>query len=164
MLELILVVLMEGIVLSFLLLLTCVIGIANGPVGLVVLYENDVQERVVKLGLTTKAEIRKSFIISSIAMFAPSLILVPLMVYGLNGADGFLEGFVQMTAIYLIMGLFDRFFIDMYWVGHTKAWEIPGTEDLKPYIPKKICIGKWIGTLVIFPAIAAIISWIIALI
>ena len=21
------------------------------------------------------------------------------------------------------------------WVGHTKAWIIPGTEDLRPYIP-----------------------------
>ena len=21
-----------------------------------------------------------------------------------------------------------------YWVGHTRVWDIPGTEDLKPYI------------------------------
>ena len=38
----------------FLLLIVCVTGIANGPVGLVVLYEDDVQSRVVELGLTTK--------------------------------------------------------------------------------------------------------------
>ena len=36
----------------------------------------------------------------------------------------------------MIEGLFDRFFIDWFWVGKTKAWLIPGTEDLMPYIPK----------------------------
>ena len=39
----------------FILLIVCVIGIANkGPVGLVCFYEKDVQDRVVELGLTTK--------------------------------------------------------------------------------------------------------------
>ena len=54
---------LEGIVMCFVLLLVCVIGIANGPVGLVLLYEKDVQERVVELGLTTKEKIRKNFIL-----------------------------------------------------------------------------------------------------
>ena len=36
------IILIEGIVMCFLLLIVCVIGIANGPVGLVVLYEKDV--------------------------------------------------------------------------------------------------------------------------
>ena len=49
--------LLEGIVMCFLLLIVCVIGIANGPVNLVVLYEDDVQERVVELGLITKEQI-----------------------------------------------------------------------------------------------------------
>ena len=35
------------------------------------------------------------------------------------------------------MNLIDRFWVDGYWVGHTNAWEIPGTEDLKPYITAK---------------------------
>ena len=78
---------------------------------------------------------------------------------------GFREGFWQMTVILWGMGLFDRFFIDWYWVGHTKAWLIPGTEDLKPYIPVKVMLGKWAGTVLGFPAIAALIalvmSWIL---
>ena len=75
------VILIEGIVMCFLLLITCVIGIANGPVGLVVLYEKDVQDRVVELGYTTKEKIKKSFIITSLALFVPMIILVPFMVY-----------------------------------------------------------------------------------
>ena len=151
-------ILLESILICFILLLVCVIGIANGPVDMVTLYEEDVQQRVVELSLTTKEKIKKATILSGIALFAPTLILVPLMVYGINGVASFREGFWQMTAIYLIMNLFDRIFIDWYWVGKTKAWFIPGTEDLMPYIPKKVLIRKWAGSLVGFPMIAAMIA------
>lgn len=154
----------EGIVMCFVLLIVCVIGIANGPVGLVVFYEDDVQKRVVELGYTTKEKIRKSFIITCIALFLPLVVLTPLMVYGINGAVGFWDSFWQMTIILWITGLFDRFFIDWYWVGHTKAWEIPGTEDLKPYVPAKVLAGKWIGTIIGYPIISAVIAGIVAMI
>ena len=156
--------LIEGIVMCFCLLLVCVIGIANGPIGLVVLYEEDVQERVISLGYITKKEMRKQFIITCLALFIPSFILPPLMVYGINGVTEFWDGFYQMTVILLISGLFDRFFIDWYWVGKTKAWIIAGTEDLKPYIPMKVIIRKWIGTLIGFPLIALVVAWMMAMI
>ena len=155
---------LEGLALSFWLLLVCVVGIANGPVGLVCFFENDVQERVMELGLTTSERIRKSTAISAIALFAPVLIVVPALVYLVNGATGFWEGFAQMTAIYLMMNLFDRIFIDWWWVGHTNAWIIPGTEDLMPYIPASALVRKWAGTLVGFPLLAAIISGLISII
>ena len=151
-------VIMEGIILSFWLLLICVVGIANGPVGLVCFYEKDVQERVIGLGLTTKEKIKKATLRVMLAMYLPELTLVPAAVYLLNGARGFREGFIQMTAVYMIAVLFDRIFIDIYWVGHTKAWEIPGTEDLKPYIPVKVQVGKWLGCLIMFPLMAAAIA------
>ena len=47
--------LIETIVMCFALLIVCVVGIANGPAGLVVLYEEDVQQRVVELGYMTRA-------------------------------------------------------------------------------------------------------------
>ena len=156
--------LMEGIVMCFLLLIICVIGIANGPVGLVVFYEQDVQDRVVELGYTTKEKIKKAMTLTSIALFAPILILVPFMVYYINGANDFWSGFWQMLIILWIMGLFDRIFIDWYWVGHTKAWLIPKTEDLQPYIPAKTLIKKWVGTIIGYPIIAAIIAGIMTLI
>ena len=156
--------LVEGAGMCLLLLLVCVIGIANGPVGLVVLYEQDVQERVVELGYTTKEKIKKSLLVTSFALFGPVLILTPAMVYGINGAVGFWDGFCQMTIILWIMGLFDRIFIDWYWVGRTKAWVIPGTEDLMPYIPANVLVRKWVGTIVGYPVIAAAIAGIISLI
>ena len=148
----------EGIVMCFVLLIICVIGIANGPVGLVVFYEQEVQDRVVELGLTTKEKIRKTSIITVTALFVPMLVLVPYMVYGINGAAGFWDGFHQMLVILMISGLFDRLFIDWWWVGHTKAWIIPGTEDLMPYIYGKTLITKWAGTLVGFPILAVVLA------
>ena len=157
-------ILIEGIVMCFVLLIICVVGIANGPVGLVVFYEQEVKDRVVELGLTTKEKIRKTSIITVIALFVPMLVLVPLMVYGINGAKGFWDGYWQMLAILMISGLFDRIFIDWWWVGHTKAWIIPGTEDLMPYIYGKTLVRKWLGTVVGFPILAAILAGVMQLI
>lgn len=83
---------------------------------------------------------------------------IPALVYYVNGTRGFLEIFAQITAIYLISCVFDRIFIDWYWVGHIKAWLIEGTEDLMHYIPKKVQIQKWVVTLIIHPIIAWIMS------
>ena len=151
----------ESIVTCFVILILCVVGIANGPIGLVTLYEKDVKERVIELGLTTEKQIKKSTIIYSVAFLVPMFILVPWMVYFINGARTFWDIFWQITIIILAEGLFDRLFIDWYWVGHTKAWIIPGTEDLMPYIPKKTVIKKWISTIVTYPIFAAIVAWII---
>ena len=154
----------EGIVMCFILLIICVVGIANGPVGLVVFYEQEVKDRVVELGMTTRVKIKRISILTMIALFVPMIVLVPLMVYGINGARGFWNGFWQMLVILMISGLFDRIFIDWWWVGHTKAWIIPGTEDLRPYIYGKTLVKKWVGTLVGFPILAAVLAGIMQLI
>ena len=157
-------VVLEGIVMCFVLLIVCVVGIANGPVGLVTFYEPEVQERVIELGLTTKERIKRNTMLAGIGLFVPALFLVPYMVYGVNGAQSFREGFTQMLIISLIYGLFDRLFIDWWWVGHTRTWIIPGTEDLMPYIYGKTLAVKWVGTLVAFPLMYALIAWVMTLI
>ena len=151
-------ILIEGIVLCFILLMFCVIGIANGPEKFTVFYEKDVQDKAIELGYTTKKDIKKQTIISVIVLYLPCFILVPYMVCYINGAKEFSEIFYQSLLIMYIMGLFDRFFVDWYWVEHTKAWDIPNTEELKPYIPKKMKIFKWLGTMVGFAIIALIIA------
>ena len=154
----------EGITAAAIVLLSCVTGIANGAHNMVFFYEEDVQKRVEELGLISKEKIRinqKKFLFYGIL---PYFILVIIFVYVINRVRGFMDPFIQISAILLIEGVFDRLFIDWYWVNHTKAWEIPGTEDLKPYINRKAWIKKWIGTLVGFPLVAAVISSIMSLI
>ncbi len=109
----------EGLIMSFWLLIICVVGIANGAVGLVTFYEQDVKDKVVELGLTTAEKIKKASAISGIALFVPILTVVPAVVFFYNGVDGFLNGFLQLLGIYMIMNLFDRLFIDEWWVGDT---------------------------------------------
>ncbi|MBQ8960257.1 MAG: hypothetical protein IJ071_03450 [Ruminococcus sp.] len=150
----------ESFVLNFVLLLVCVINIRNGPVGGVQYYEQPVKERVVELGLITEKEIKRNKAVSGLVIIAVLLIAAPLMVFCVNGAETFTDGFIQLTVMYLLCGLFDRVFIDWYWVGHTKAWLIPGTEDLMPYIHKKSWIIKIVSTVVGYPLFAALISWI----
>ncbi|MCR4634244.1 MAG: hypothetical protein K5648_08975 [Erysipelotrichaceae bacterium] len=154
----------EGLGLGLLLYLVCAIGIRNGAVYMVHLYDRKVQERVVKLGLTTAEEIRKRSVLFKSLCLPGYLIYVLLCVYLINRAKGFWPGFHQSFAILSIMNLIDRFLIDDYWVGHTKAWIIPGTEDLRPYISTKDKKRKWIMGTVGMAFTAAVLSGIMVLI
>ena len=154
----------EGLGQGFLLYLNCAIGIRNGAVGMVHLYDQKVQERVIQLGLTTAEAIRKRSLRFRSLCLPGYLIYVLICVYLINGARGFLAGFWQIFVILFIMNLIDRFLIDEYWVGHTKAWIIPGTEDLRPYITAKDKKKKWIMGTVGMALLAAILSGIMALI
>ena len=151
-------IIIEGIVVCFIVLLGCEIGIANGPQGMLFLYEKDVKDRVYQSGLISEKEMIRNAKRFKLIGLGAIMVFLLVALYGINGARGFWEGFWQMTAILLVEGIFDRFFIDWYWVGHTKAWEIQGTEDLKPYIPKKAWVKKWLLTIVGFPILAAVLS------
>jgi len=155
---------LEGLGLGFLLYLICAIGIRNGAVGMVHLYDQKVQERVVQLGLRTADEIRKRSVLFRSLCLPGYLIYVLICVYVINGARGFFEGFWQSFLILSIMNLIDRFLIDEYWVGHTKAWIIPGTEDLRPYITAEDKKKKWIMGTAGMALLAAILSGVMALI
>ena len=154
----------EGLGLGFLLYLICATGIRNGAVGMVHLYDSKVQERVVSLGLTTGEEIRKRSVRFKSLCIPGYLVYVLICVYLINGARGFFAGFWQSFVIFSIMNLIDRFLIDGYWVGHTDAWIIPGTEDLRPYITAKDKQKKWIMGTAGMVVVAAFLSGLMTLI
>lgn len=154
----------EGVLLGALLALLCAVGIRKGAVTMVFLYHGDMQDRCVQNGLITRERIwqnRKIFKGLGIPLY---FTFVLVSVYAVNGARGFWPGFWQLFAILSILNLIDRLLIDEYWVGHTKAWDIPGTEDLKPYIDRKDRIGKWLVGTVGFAALSAILSGVMALV
>jgi len=154
----------EGVLLGALLALLCAVGIRKGAVTMVFLYHGDVQDRCVQNGLITRERIwqnRKIFKGLGIPLY---FTFVLVSVYAVNGARGFWQGFWQLFAILSVMNLIDRLLIDEYWVGRTKAWDIPGTEDLKPYIDRKDKIGKWLIGTVGFAVLSAILSGVMALV
>ena len=156
--ELILKTVLEGLGLGVLLVLVCAVGIRKGAVGMVHLYSPEVQDRCVRLGLTTHERIKRNALLFKVICVPGYLAYVLLCAYAVNGARGFLAGFWQMLVMLSVMNLIDRFLIDDYWVGHTKAWTIPGTEDLKPYITGKNREKKWLFGTVGMVVIAAVLS------
>lgn len=157
-------VILEGLGLGVLLVLVCAFGIRKGAVGMVHLYSAAVQERCVAQGLTTHERIKRNAIIFKLCCLPGYIAYVLVFVYAVNGARGFLSGFWQLLAILSIMNLIDRFLIDDWWVGHTKAWTIPGTEDLKPYITAADKRKKWAFSTIGMAAISAVLAGIMALI
>ena len=151
-------VILEGIGLGVLLILVCAIGICKGAVGMVHLYSQEVQEQCVKLGLTSPERIRRNSLLFKAVCVPGCISYVLVCVYGINGARSFAAGFWQLLVILSVMNLIDRFLIDGYWVGHTNAWTIPGTEDLKPYITANDKQKKWLFGTVGMAGIAAVLA------
>ena len=162
-------VIVEGLGLGLLLVLVCAVGISRGAVALVHLYNpevqerckaRDIEERCVALGLTTPERIRRSSILFKLVCVPGYIAYVLVCVYAVNGARGFLTPFWQLLVILSVMNLIDRFLVDDLWVGHTNAWTIPGTEDLKPYITGNV---KWLFGTVGMAVMAAVLSGIMLL-
>lgn len=142
------IIVLQGMLLGLLLIAVCAFAIKDGAVGAVHLYNRDVQERCVVLGLTTHEKIKKRSRRFKAAMLPIYLAYLLVCVYVINGARGFAAGFVQTLVILEILNLIDRLVIDGLWVEKTSAWIIPGTEDLRPYIKPENKRTKWlIGTL-----------------
>ena len=155
---------LEGLGLGALLVLICAVGIRNGAIGMIHLYDQKVWDRVIQRGMITEDAIRKRSIRFKSLCVPGYMIYVLVCVYAINGARGFLPGFWQALVILFIMNLIDRFLIDGYWVGHTDAWIIPGTEDLRPYITAKDKQRKWLTGTAGMAVIAAVLSGIMCLI
>ena len=157
-------IIIEGLILSTMLVLFCAFGIRNGAVNMVFLYHQDVQDRCVRDGLITGDKIRKNQTLFKGICIPLYFLFVLVSVYAVNKTKGFWPGFLQMFGILSIVNLVDRLLIDEYWVGHTNAWVIPGTEDLKPYINRKDKLQKWLFGTIGFAVICAVLSGIMALV
>ena len=157
-------VVIEGVILSAMLVLFCAFGIRNGAVNMVYLYHQDVQDRCVRNGSITAEKIRINQALFKGIAIPFYFIFVLVSVYAVNKTKGFWPGFLQMFAILSIVNLVDRLLIDEYWVGHTNAWEIPGTEDLKPYINRKDKLQKWLFGTIGFALICAVLAGIMSLV
>ena len=149
---------LEGLGLGVLLTAVCAVGIRSGAVGMVHLYDVQVQQRCISLGLTSEGKIRRNSKLFKLLCIPGYIAYVLVFVYAVNGARGFLTGFWQLLVILSVMNLIDRFLIDDYWVGHTEAWTIPGTEDLKPYISAEAKRRKWLFGTVGMAVIAAVLA------
>jgi len=125
------------------------LGVGDNALNALYFYPKPVQERVYELGLTdreTMAQKRKRFMIPFLLVMLCALLLI----IGLwNGVHDFWPAYWQALLFLEVMNWFDGIVIDRLWVGHSKLWVIPGTEDI-PFVQtwKQILTKRGILTLI----------------
>ena len=139
------------------------IGVGNNALNGLYFYPKPVQEKVYELGLTereTVAKKRKRFMTAFFAVMAAALIL-SLRVW--NGIQSFWAAYWQALLFLEVMNWYDGIVIDRLWVGHSRFWVIPGTEEV-PFVQTWPQVLKKRGILtLIWIAGAAVIAGIVVL-
>lgn len=140
------------------------LAVRNDALNALYFYPKPVQERVYDLGLTdreTVARKRKRFMIPfMIVMLCALLLIIGLW----NGIRDFWPAYFQALLFLEVMNWFDGIVIDRLWVGHSKLWIIPGTEDI-PFVQtwKQVFKKRMILTLIWIVG-AAVVAGLVVLI
>ena len=138
-------------------------GVGNSALNGLYFYPKPVQEKVCELGLTDRETVRrrrKRFMIAFFTVMAAALILI---VRFWNGIRGFGPAYLQSLLFLEVMNWYDGIVIDRLWVGHSRFWMIPGTEEI-PFVQTWPQVLKKRGILtLIWIAGAAVIAGIVVL-
>ena len=139
------------------------IAVGNNALNGLYFYPKPVQEKAYELGLTdreTVAKKRKLFMTAFFAVMATALISI-IRVW--NGIQSFWTAYLQALIFLEVMNWYDGIVIDRLWVGHSRFWVIPGTEEI-PFVQTWPQISKKRGILtLIWIAGAVIIAGIVVL-
>ena len=128
------------------------LGVGNNALNGLYFYPKPVQEKVYALGLTKRETVsrrRKRFMTAFFAVMTVALLLI-IRVW--NGVRSFLPAYWQALLFLEVMNWYDGVVIDRLWVGHSRFWVIPGTEEVPfvqtwPQVLKKrgILTAVWVA-------------------
>ena len=139
------------------------IAVGNNALNGLYFYPKPVQEKAYELGLTdreTVAKKRKLFMTAFFAVMATALISI-IRVW--NGIQSFWTAYLHALIFLEVINWYDGIVIDRLWVGHSRFWVIPGTEEI-PFVQTWPQISKKRGILtLIWLAGAVIIAGIVVL-
>lgn len=140
------------------------LAVGNNALNALFFYPQPVQERVYALKLTdreTVARRRTRFMIPFFLVMLAAL----LGIIGLwNGVRAFGPAYLQALLFLEVMNWYDGIVIDRLWVGHSRLWIIPGTEDI-PFVQTWPQVLKKRGILtLIWIAGAAVVASLVVLI
>ncbi len=151
--------------LLFCVLFTLMVKIAVGssPLNGLYFYPKPVQERVYALELTDRETVprkRRRFMFPFFLVMAAALVLI----IGLwNGIRTFWPAYWQALLFLEVMNWYDGVVIDRLWVGHSRFWIIPGTEDI-PFVQTWAQVLKKRGILTLIWLVgAAVVAGIVVL-
>ena len=93
------------------------------------------------------------------------MLVALLLIIGVwNGIRDYKTAYLQALLFLEVMNWYDGIVIDKWWVGHSRFWILPGTED-QPFVQTWGQVLKKRGILtLIWIAVAAIVAGLILLI
>lgn len=157
-------------ILIFQLILYCILftgmvafAVRGGAIDGLYFYPKQVQERAFEIGLTDR-ETMKTKKKRFMTLFYIVMLLALILIIGLwNGVGDFKPAYLQSLLFLEVMNWYDGIVIDKVWVGHSKFWVLPGTEDL-PFVQTWKQVLKKRGILSLIWVIgAAIVALLITL-
>lgn len=133
------------------------IGVGGNALNGLYFYPKPVREKVYELKLTdreTVAKKRKRFMTAFFAVMTATLILI---IRFWNGVHDFRTAYLQALFFLQVMNWYDGIVIDRLWVGHSRFWIIPGTEEV-PFVQTwpQVLKKRGILTLIWFAGAAAV--------
>lgn len=135
----------------YLMLFTGMVAFAvrGGAVNGLFFYPKPVQERAFAIGLADRESIakkRKRFMLLFYIVMLGALLLI---IGFWNRVHDFKTAYLQSLLFLEGMNWYDGIVIDKIWVGHSKFWILPGTEDL-PFVQtwKQVLKKRGILTLI----------------
>ena len=141
------------------------LGVGGNALNGLYFYPKPVQEKAFELGLTDRETVgrkRKRFMTAFFAVMAAALVGI---IRFWNGVQTFRPAYFQALLFLEVMNWYDGIVIDRLWVGHSRFWVIPGTEDIPfvqtwPQVLKKrgILTAVWIAGAGIVAGIVAAIG------
>lgn len=108
-------------------------AVRSGAVNGLYFYPKPVQERAVEIGLTTQEAVRRKRKRFMVLFYIVMLSVLLLIVVFWNRASDFKTAYLQSLLFLEVMNWYDGIVIDKVWVGHSKFWVLPGTEDI-PFV------------------------------
>ena len=139
------------------------IGVGNNALNGLYFYPKPVQEKVYELGLTDRETVGKKRKVFMVAFFAVMAVALILIIRVWNGVHAFRTAYLQALLFLEVMNWYDGIVIDRLWVGHSRFWVIPGTEEI-PFVQTWQQVLKKRGILtLIWIAGAAVIAGIVSL-
>ncbi|MBQ9696280.1 MAG: hypothetical protein IJV58_07630 [Oscillospiraceae bacterium] len=147
------------------LLFTAMVKIAvwGGAVNGLYFYPKPVQERAFAIGLTDRETVRRKCRRFMTAFYLVMLTALVLIIAVWNRTGTFGAAYWQALLFLEVMNVYDGIVIDKLWVGHSKFWILPGTEDL-PFVQTWGQVAKKRTFLaLIWVAVAALAAGIVVL-
>lgn len=109
-----------------------ILWVMRNPLSMIHDYPPAIIRRVKELGLITEEQLpgTKKTLVKKLCAAILMAAVLGVIVYFVNDADSFEEGFLISYGLWCIVDWYDALVLDILWFCHDKRFVIKGTEDM----------------------------------